>query len=89
MFENLKMVERQCHQNQNFQSLLSRNDFYGERTFYHITAVCRYMIECTFSIFEKIELSIVLKSAFHGGHFYIGLTSLAQLISELQCVKKF
>ena len=33
------MVERQCHQKQNFQSLLSRNDFYGDRTFYHITAV--------------------------------------------------
>ena len=32
------MVERQCHQKQNFQSLLSRNDFYGDRTFYHITA---------------------------------------------------
>ena len=45
------------------------------------------MIEGPKRHLKKNELSIVLKSAFHGGHFYIGLISLAQLIRELQCVK--
>ena len=64
MFKNLKMVERQCHQKQNFQSLLSRNDFYGDRTFYHITAEYPFEDVRTSNKIDKIRESATIDTCF-------------------------